>query len=560
MTRLNSPGLRALGPLLFLAHCFGAHLPRGEAADHLRDLQILGMRDNVAAWGHWGMNPAKYSDWKSHSNRLIPIYTFGVSLEAYTGQNSLYRDASRIEALYGFAPPQTHNPTADYCDQTDVYRLQCEAAARGKKYIVLMIFDGLDWQTTQAAAIYKSGRVYTQGRGAGLHFLDYRAPVNDFGYCVTSPYDEGTKVDVDAQLIKQPGDTKGGYDFRRAGTTPWQRQVDFSYLISKTGEPKHSYTDSSSAATSLATGIKTYNDANNVDIHGRQVATIAHQLQREGRAIGLVTSVPISHATPACMYGHNVFRDDYQDLTRDLLGLPSIAHRTQPLPGVDVLIGCGWGEDSLKDTEADQKKQATAQGRNFIPGNKYLTDADLRAADIAHGGRYRVAQRTPGANGRELLSAAARDARSSGQRLLGFFGVRRGHLPFRTADGDYNPTLGVLPAEQYTAADLAENPTLADMTRAALHLLSANPKGFWLMIEPGDVDWANHDNNLDNAIGAVQSGDEAFHAVVEWVEANDAWNETAVIVTADHGHLLVLEDPSALVPPSSAKAQISNLK
>jgi alkaline phosphatase len=551
--------LRVARPFLALFYALLCLASQADGDDLLRELQSAAQRDNTTAWGHWGVQAAKYSDWKSHSNRLIPIYTFGVTLDAYTGANSVYRDASRIQALYGFAPAHTHNPAADYCDQTDVYRLQRAAAAAGKKYIVLMIFDGMDWQTTQAAAIYRSSQVYREGRGAGLAFLDYRAPANGFSYCVTAPYDEGTKADVDAQLIKQPGDTKGGYDWRRAGTTPWQRQVDLAYLIGKAGEPKQGYTDSSSAATSLMAGIKTYNDSVNVDIHGRQVETIAHQLQRQGRAIGLVTSVPISHATPACAYAHNVFRDDYQDLTRDLLGLPSIAHRAQALPGVDVLLGCGWGEDTRKESAADQKIQLTNQGANFVPGNKYLTDADLRAADVAHGGRYRVALRTAGAKGRDVLSAAARQAREEKQRLLGFFGVRRGHLPFRTADGDYRPAAGVAAAEEYTAADLEENPTLADMTRAALQVLSADPEGFWLMIEPGDVDWANHDNNLDNSIGAVISGDEAFQAVVQWVEAHNAWDETAIIVTADHGHLLVLENPAVLAGANS-KSEISNPK
>ena len=57
-----------------------------------------------------------------------------------------------------------------------------------------------------------------------------------------------------------------------------------------------------------------------------------------------MTSVPISHATPAAAYSHNVSRSDYQDLSRDLLGLPSISHRELPLPGIDVLLSAGWGE------------------------------------------------------------------------------------------------------------------------------------------------------------------------------------------------------------------------
>ena len=77
----------------------------------------------------------------------------------------------------------------------------------------------------------------------------------------------------------------------------------------------------------------------------------------------MVTSVPISHATPAAAYANNVTRNDYQDLSRDLVGLPSIAHRSATLPGVDVLLGCGWGEES----DGDDK-----QGQNYVPGNKYL--------------------------------------------------------------------------------------------------------------------------------------------------------------------------------------------
>ena len=62
------------------------------------------------------------------------------------------------------------------------------------------------------------------------------------------------------------------------------------------------------------------------------------------------------------------------------------------------------------------------------------------------------------------------------------------------------------------------------------------------MVESGDVDWANHNNNLDDSIGAVLSGDAAFKYVHDWVEKNSNWNESAIILTADHGHLLVIND------------------
>ncbi len=103
-----------------------------------------------------------------------------------------------------------------------------------------------------------------------------------------------------------------------------------------------------------------------------------------------------------------------------------------------------------------------------------------------------------------------------------------------------------LTEERYSAADLHENPRLANIATAALTVLSKNPNGFWLMIEAGDVDWANHDNNLDNSIGTVLDGDDAVRAVTDWVEAHGGWNDTALIVTADHGHDLHLTKPEVV--------------
>ncbi len=100
-----------------------------------------------------------------------------------------------------------------------------------------------------------------------------------------------------------------------------------------------------------------------------------------------------------------------------------------------------------------------------------------------------------------------------------------------------------------------KNPKLADMTAAALTVLEKNPKGFWLMVEAGDVDWANHDNNIDNSIGAVNSGDAAVKTITDWVERHSNWNETLLVVTADHGHYLVFEKPELLI--GNSRGQIT---
>ena len=532
-----------------------------DAGDWIRDLQTKAIEQGRADFGHWGLDPLKYTQWASHSNRLIPVYTFGtkgagprIDLGSYTGANSPYRRESELQRIYGRLPEKTLSATAEYLDQTNVFDIQLAGAAAGKKHIFLVIFDGMDWDTTRAAAIHATQQIkYTQGRGTGLHWLDYTASgTTQFGFMVTSPHNEGTDVDVNLQTVKNPGGKMfGGYDPLRAGLTPWDKPSSPAYLISQpaTAPAMHAYTDSSSSAVSMTAGIKTFNGAVNVDQNGVQIQTIAHRLQAQGWLVGAISSVPISHATPAAAYAHNVERDDYQDLTRDLLGLKSISHPAKPLPGLDVLIGGGNGHVELI------KKP---QGDNFVPGNVYLTTADQQAVDIAHGGKYVVAARENNVPGAARLQAAATQAAQGQHRLLGFYGNGKfnGHLPFATADGDYQPIVGRSnKAETYSPADLTENPNLAEMTRAGITALARPKQKFWLMVEAGDVDWANHDNNLDNSIGAVKSGDAAIKVITDWVDQHSNWNESLMIVTADHGHLLVLDKPELLITPAANPAK-----
>ena len=539
------------GLMMMVCHGIGSAAEK----DHVRDLQTRAIESRKADWGRWGSHTDKYSSWVSHSNRLVPIYSFGMGLESVSGDNSPYRSVEKLRRLFGKVPTGTVNPEAEYFDQTNVYSLQKAAVASGKKRIVLFVFDGMDWQTTLAAATYNAGAVkYRAGRGSGLAFQDYAKTRTDFGYFVSTPHNDGTKKNVNLQTVENPGGTKpSGYSSRIGGRYPWSEPLDPLYPIGLGRDFRHVYTDSSSSATSLCSGVKTYNGAVNVDPEGKHVEPLVRQLQRDGFAIGLVTSVPISHATPACGYANNVSRSDYQDLTRDQLGLKSISHPQEPLPGVDVLLGAGWGEDRLIDT---------GQGSNFNPGktveNRYLAAVDLKTIQSQKRRPWTTVLRESGKNGEVALVKAARHAVDDKTRLFGMFGVKKGHLPFQTADGGFDPTISAgaavgnlsttVAAEKYSQADIDENPTLAEMANAALMVLSARSDRFWLMVEAGDVDWANHANNIDNSIGAVLSGDSAFNSVTDWVETNGGWEDTAVFVTADHGHYFVLEKPEALIP------------
>ncbi len=519
--------------------------PKEVATDSVARKQETAIQERTASWGYWGTRPSSYSSWTNHSNRLIPVYVFGGSFAPYMNEGSVYRDSAKLEQLYSRMPANTLRADAPYADQTDVYRLQRKAIEQqGKKYVFLVVFDGMDWQSTQAAAIYKTGRVaYTEGKGNGLIFQDYDRCPSDYGYVVTAPYGDEVETDVDAQQNTRPVTKFGGFDSRFAGSAPWQTETDIDYPIGRSKISPHAYTDSSSSATSLTAGVKTINGAVNLDHNLKPVETIAQWVQREkGFAVGAVTSVPISHATPAAAYAANVSRDDYQDLTRDMLGLPSVARKTNPSPGLDVVIGCGYGEN----TESPK-----GQGENFIPGNRYLTDEDRMKVDVntaGGSGKYFVAQRTSGLSGAKVLTDAAKSAAQNKKRLLGFFGAKTGHLPFQTANGDFKPVVDMKEkAEIYTKADIDENPTLAEMTEAAIEVLQVDEQGFWLMVEAGDVDWANHANNIDSSIGAVFSGEAAVEKIFRWIESRNAWDQSLVVVTSDHGHYFHLLEPEALI-------------
>jgi alkaline phosphatase len=543
--------------------------------DRLKELQttyVANSTQKTTRAYHFGSQGPDdvFSNHTTHSNRLVPVYTFGrkIDLGGITGRNSRYRDPEKIKALYAVLPANTLNPHADYADQSDLYRVQKEAVACGVKHLFIVWFDGLDWPTTQAAAIFKTGKVYAEGKGAGLLFQDYDAGgTAQYGFVVTSPTHEQNRPDVNAQtVVIPPQSLGGGYDARIAGSNPWNLgplgpkapgYLKGQYAsaadrkgVQAVGAVLHAFTDSAPSAAEIVSGAKSYNNGLNVTDDGRFITTLFHELQDQGWKVGTVTSVPFDHASPAAMYAQNVHRDDYQDIGRAMLGRPGIVQKARQVPlrpGLDVLIGTGFGIMTTTKTLA-------AQGHNGVAGNLYITDADLAAVDIKNGGKYVVVHTASVVSGAEALKNAALAAARDSARLFGFFG-REGldHLPYQTANGNYDPapSLGNLgerrEAESYASTDRLEQPTLAQMTDAALTVLAARSnQPFILFIEAGDVDFALHANNLDNAIGAIYSGEDALRVVVNWVESHSNWDESAVIVSSDHGHYLVVDDPEAL--------------
>ncbi|PNF28276.1 hypothetical protein B7P43_G05707 [Cryptotermes secundus] len=102
--------------------------------------------------------------------------------------------------------------------------------------------------------------------------------------------------------------------------------------------------------------------------------------------------------------------------------------------------------------------------------------------------------------------------------LMGLFSP--GHLPY-ALERDTSP---------------AGQPSLLNMTKQALKLLSQNPKGYVLLVEGGNIDNAHHAGYARHALHETSEMDDAVAYAVQVTNPDD----TLIIVTADHSHTLTI--------------------
>jgi alkaline phosphatase len=78
-----------------------------------------------------------------------------------------------------------------------------------------------------------------------------------------------------------------------------------------------------------------------------------------------------------------------------------------------------------------------------------------------------------------------------------------------------------------------DEPTLAEMTRAALETLASKEKGFFLMVEGSKIDWAAHKNDPVGMVSEVLSFDRAVGEALEFAKLD---GNTMVVAVTDHGN------------------------
>ncbi len=240
----------------------------------------------------------------------------------------------------------------------------------------------------------------------------------------------------------------------------------------RTASANREVTDSAAAGTALACGRKTDNGMLGQLPDGTPLTSVARKAQAAGMRVGLLSSVPINHATPAAFYASVPTRGSYY-----AIGLQALAS------GFAVLGGSGFSDP---------------EGRNHEPPpGRSLWECVEEAG-------YTLV-RTP-----DALRAHTAEA---GPLLIAPNSL---HVESAVPGG--------------RAFDPEKDIPLAQMTARALDLLEG-PQGFFLMVEGGAIDWAAHAND---ALGVVSETLAFDAAVAEALAFAGRHPDTLLVVTADH--------------------------
>ncbi|UFU00687.1 alkaline phosphatase [Radiobacillus kanasensis] len=153
-------------------------------------------------------------------------------------------------------------------------------------------------------------------------------------------------------------------------STPMMENTVFDeYLVGvqKTYSFDHeeNITDSAAAATSMSSGVKTYNGAIAVDMKKKDVKTVLERAKEKGKATGLVATSQINHATPAAFGTHDESRHNYNEIADDYFD-DTIRGKHK----VDVLLGGGTNYFDREDRNLIEEFQK--DGYSFVDTKEEL--------------------------------------------------------------------------------------------------------------------------------------------------------------------------------------------
>jgi alkaline phosphatase len=397
------------------------------------------------------------------------------------------------------------------------------APAAQPKNVIVLVADGSGFNTYAAAAMYQGRWNDEQKRSAQV----YDGPDWVRFGCTTYSLTVWAKANEDDRKHFGPGYEpekvwKAGAGLGMPGNTlPCYR---LQLMVP---------TDSAAAATAMATGVKVNNGALNwtrdfKPLLGKSLSEIAHA---HGKSAGVVTTVPWCDATPAAFGGaHAGIRSEYAKIANEMLdggwlqvimggGNPEFDNNGQPIApdAASASLMPSKGDASSAKAKQEAKKAAAADSRFAGVGGRE-TWQKLQAG--THPGHWRLLQT------KKDFEALSDGTLSDADKVIGIPQVAR---TLQQARGSYKAADKPFATKRNTNV-----PDLATMAKGAIRVLSRNDQGFFLMVEGGAVDWANHANQPARMIEEMVDFNQAVEAVARWVETSSNWDETLVIVTADH--------------------------
>jgi len=231
-------------------------------------------------------------------------------------------------------------------------------------------------------------------------------------------------------------------------------------------------TCSAAAGTALSTGNKTSISTIGLNYnHTDSLFSVAKKLKDKGFKVGILTTVGIDDATPSAFYAHQGSRGSRYEIAKDLIK-----------SGYDF-----FGSGGFLDPYGKKQKDSVESIYSVGSKKSFAFTTSLSSVDS--------------------LKVKYKSV---------FYSV-----PNPTSDSSF----------KYVIDSDSSDITLAQMTQKAIETLY-NPKGFFMMVEGGKIDWACHSNDAASMFNELIAFSDAINRAVEFYKAHP--NETLIIVTADH--------------------------
>ena len=314
------------------------------------------------------------------------------------------------------------------------------------------------------------------------------------------------------------------YAGQQAGLAGEEHVLSFETLpnlgLAKVYNTNQQTPDSAGTMTAIMSGAKTKAgliglNANTIrgdceSGKGNELPSLLEQVEARGWRTGIVTTTTVTHATPAATYAKAAERNwessGAMPRTEIAAGCKDIADQLIHLSagdGIDVILGGGRRHFLPAASGAVTDDHGIDPGGSRNDGRDLIAEWRARNPD----GRYV-------ASGRELAALKS----DLPAKVLGLFNPSHLHFDLERAD------------------KRIDEPSLVQMTGAAIDILSGGDHGFFLMVEGGRIDHAHHATSARYALADTVAFADAVQLAMEKTDPQ----ETLIIVTADHGHVMTL--------------------